>query len=712
MVRVNLKKLRQKASEAYGHVNDTLSAADKFMEYMSDDIIPGLTPIGDTGLYITPSEPADPTDCDRYPDSPFCGGNPFTKQGIGFNPEIIINQCDIGITLRPVLGFIKMPPFSLVYRKPECRLIEPPHFPVPNYPGLNLPFVAPDAYVFVFLNWTFQKQYERYYQNSFYNELLIQDINFTSSLTWGNIQCPGISIDTHYTEVNGEIINYISGSLVSGNYSFSVNQSGTETIRNIGGVENATRDLTGGYSINRLDRYFADVRRLGMPVYKENYRTRVRQGEIFVDSIRFVDSDGRQFNPTADEFFNIDQAYYDTFLFPAFNIVYGKWSTITQQIFGLYQAFNRNAYDESPEEMHPYYSRAVRNSTLNISVAKILFDNCTEISVTPPPPPLEECCMACCPPQDDSLMKLLLKKINKLSEVVGVDDYPVSLPKSLISKHGEFTGNKQLNTLVNALDAVYFHDQIPDDALSDSKDIPSLTQLFGWYIERFDEIMGQFEIPIEVKDSDPTKSGDQPVGFRLPNIAESIAEMMMLLLNITMNSEALINMQTRTAIEVSQDKQQNFKNYLMTQAIADYLGFKHKEEKHKLPMMFHLGKENLDEFLKESETEVVGIEYDDKQNYQETLHRLLEAAAIIKAVHFRKVDLKGDVKQQIMEIIKGYSRTNKKINSSKDDFDTFIEDAEKGFTNTNGITDTEHPYGRNYDERPRIREIGNTSESD
>lgn len=108
-----------------------------------NDIMPGLVPIknfnlpftdieipiGDKGLYVTPSEPADPTDCSRYPDSPFCGGIPLTTTPIGLDPEIINDGCNIGVRLNPAIAFIRLPPVALVYRKPECRLKPKPLTP-------------------------------------------------------------------------------------------------------------------------------------------------------------------------------------------------------------------------------------------------------------------------------------------------------------------------------------------------------------------------------------------------------------------------------------------------------------------------------------------------------------------------------------------------------------------------------------------------------
>jgi len=40
------------------------------------------------------------------------------------------------------------------------------------------------------------------------------------------------------------------------------------------------------------------------------------------------------------------------------------------------------------------------------------------------------------------------------------------------------------------------------------------------------------------------------------------------------------------------------------------------------------------------------------------------------------------------------------------DFDTFLEEVERGWTSTLGATNTVDPYNKPYTKRPRIRKIG------
>ncbi len=97
---------------------------------------------------------------------------------------------------------------------------------------------------------------------------------------------------------------------------------------------------------------------------------------------------------------------------------------------------------------------------------------------------------------------------------------------------------------------------------------------------------------------------------------------------------------------------------------------------------------------------------------------LLQAAAITRAVHWRQVDPKKDIKSQILESIKGSADLSEKLENpiAKDDdpskpkhvkdWEDFLDQVEDGFGFETGIEDAQTPYGRSRDRRPRIRQIG------
>ena len=88
---------------------------------------------------------------------------------------------------------------------------------------------------------------------------------------------------------------------------------------------------------------------------------------------------------------------------------------------------------------------------------------------------------------------------------------------------------------------------------------------------------------------------------------------------------------------------------------------------------------------------------------------LIEAARITKGSFWRKFKNGADLATQIKEL---FNRANDMESETgarsqtEDDFDTFLERVERGFTDAAGTQDPTHPYGRDYEERPRIRELG------
>ena len=117
-----------------------LGFAEESEPVARDWLVPGFG-----GLYYTPNEPVDPRDCDRWPDSPYCGGTGITSDfgnlGTGLGIDISISNCEQCITVNQSLAFIALPPYTVCHRfdNGSCRppAIPPPPAPSdPDIPGL------------------------------------------------------------------------------------------------------------------------------------------------------------------------------------------------------------------------------------------------------------------------------------------------------------------------------------------------------------------------------------------------------------------------------------------------------------------------------------------------------------------------------------------------------------------------------------------------
>ncbi len=151
MVRLN-KSLNDNTKDVFKKYNNSIEPQE------------GLVPVNNSPFYMTPSEPADPMDCNRYPDSPWCGGNPIDLRPVALDIEIIRDECNFGVQFSGTLGFIKIPPFQIVYRNPACN--PPPDNPErENEPGTS-PFIPPPTargiYFFYSSGRSFYKSKNRY----------------------------------------------------------------------------------------------------------------------------------------------------------------------------------------------------------------------------------------------------------------------------------------------------------------------------------------------------------------------------------------------------------------------------------------------------------------------------------------------------------------------------------------------------------------------
>ncbi|WP_009631019.1 hypothetical protein [Synechocystis sp. PCC 7509] len=541
----------------------------------------GLVPFGNSPFYHTPDDSADPTDCNRYPSSIYCGENPFTEIPIGIGPAIVIDECNIGIELTPILGFVTLPPQQIVYRKdtPECRNREPPvELPPPPSPPPGMEFLKIPLRPECVCHYTFG--YHTIHKKN-------GEIEIFSG------QAPSITVEDYpdfQIGRTGGVLHLPSGQII---------------------YVNTTR------------------------IFTELERPTGQSSSTFEDTYSWENLSNGDLN----------------FLFPEdmpFVIV-------------------ENSCSPCPVPEAPYISFP---------------------PPPPPPPPRCDCTMTCCPDvtQNEDLIKSLIKKVDKLSKVVGVDDYPVNLPTSLISKDEGFLGNL-----------------IPNF----NEDVPSLTRFLSWYVQRFDEIMGQWEIPIQIKDSDPSQPGDQPVGVKLPNMAEAIAEMFTLCFQTNINTETLLNMGMRTLGETGANKTQGFTTYKLLQSLTEWAGYKQKDLALKMPLLFTLEKIRYDEILKESEVEVGCVEFDEKFGLEADLMKFREGVAILQAIYKVKLNPSSDIKAQILSHLLDTFKGVNKINGEDDDtdFEKFIEEVETGFINIPGAKETVNPYGSPYNQRPKIRDL-------
>lgn len=255
--------------------------------------------------------------------------------------------------------------------------------------------------------------------------------------------------------------------------------------------------------------------------------------------------------------------------------------------------------------------------------------------------------------------------------------------------------------------------KVDEDTL---KKINYQSQFDEWRFKQLDALFGQFPIKIKIEDNDLIKTGDEPLEIELPNLAETLAE----LTGKTLFNEAmlnlLVNINFRLLNEQGSTKLQGFSTNKMVEEIVDYLGFENQKIKEKIRFLYNPSYDiregeqpSFEEILKETEIDVDVEECTEKQSFEQKLDQLLFSAAIIQTALYEKVNPNnlskwGDFVKEYKDLVDAFSDDKKK---EDDELDQFIEKVEEGFTKETGIIDSNNPYGRPRDQRPRIRKIGN-----
>ena len=270
---------------------------------------------------------------------------------------------------------------------------------------------------------------------------------------------------------------------------------------------------------------------------------------------------------------------------------------------------------------------------------------------------------------------------------LGLNKLPITLPKNLVVEGVEEEEENQVETR-------------------------QLSEFFLWQLQAFDSVLGQFPIKIKIDDTDLIKTGDQSLSLNFPNLAETISELIGYALINKSNNDALLEIVLKTLVETGQIKQQSIQNYYLSAAIQEYLGFETKQKNKEVdfpfnPRVLEEDEENrtLAKILESSNLKVPIESNSDDNTLEKHLYSLVEAARIIKAVHFRGIDLKENPGEQIANLIKKSAAIADGLDfNQEEDLEDFLENVEQGFANKFTGKDITTPYNRPFSERPKVKQ--------
>lgn len=318
-----------------------------------------------------------------------------------------------------------------------------------------------------------------------------------------------------------------------------------------------------------------------------------------------------------------------------------------------------------------YYSGTLQEAAIDINerMHVILPVNTTYQSnpkkppILPPPPPPMTC--NCCPniQQNDALLRLILKRIGNPQSVTIFDED--------MDREGEQKATKKQETLFNAakinterveitnrlLGISNFPVEVPDTVLEPHKEgffeqvfdfidgdkkrkITSITELLAWMVEQDSAVLGQFHQVIEFEEDFDGDGNARTEKLVLPNVAETLKELMLLIVQIANNDGTKIGLMMNTLAEVSNIKVQLFKTLQTVIDIQDYLDYPTNTREETVQLLCNLkptsDQTDFEDFMQNSQVPVTFEDWNGSNSLHDNILDLLQVASMIRAQLFQR----------------------------------------------------------------------------
>jgi hypothetical protein len=158
-----------------------------------------------------------------------------------------------------------------------------------------------------------------------------------------------------------------------------------------------------------------------------------------------------------------------------------------------------------------------------------------------------------------------------------------------------------------------------------------------WLVENLDAWFGQYPIRMKYKNAD-----GEDRDLELYNQAETLAEMMGLLLTLSSDTDVLTELGFKATVEAIKAQTSAIQAADYGKAIADYLGFRSKASTRNLPLSINPKGTNIRDALTESTQKIQRFENVDQESLADYLKELLTGVAIVKAALYRPLNENRD----------------------------------------------------------------------
>ncbi|MEH1765796.1 MAG: hypothetical protein V7K76_26055 [Nostoc sp.] len=293
---------------------------------------------------------------------------------------------------------------------------------------------------------------------------------------------------------------------------------------------------------------------------------------------------------------------------------------------------------------------------------------CTIANDPPPPKKYEpKKCECMC---NDNLLRLVLQRIGNL---------PATVPTNIAD-----STNKTTQTL------------------------QSLAEMIFWHVKQMDAISGQYPIPLTIK-ADPSVSGSKDTNLELPNIAETLAEILGLLIATKRDSHAGLVAGISALTEAGMIKNLATQTFDIAQANAEYLGYKLEQQKRTIPSAFTPNAKSITETLRPTSVDIVSYVNNDKVDLQDEIKKLTTMAERWNAQNWRSLgttalSATAALKKNFIDSPQAVTNVNNAV--KEETFQQFLNEVQQGFTATPGVTDKVDPWGGSPLDAPTVKEVG------
>lgn len=656
---------------------------------------PNLVQIGNTPFWRSSNEPVEPWDCERWPNSPYCGGSVGNPFGTVSSTLIIPSStsCETCITWQPNFLGIPGPVSRVCYRKDSeyCKvpIVEQANDPPIYPPGARVPHVpvpvAPDGKVRFLACGNASKRI----------------VSISAYVT--NNNALNAEEQLELAQLKADLIRPLSEGMIAASQDYYVSFSyepgicrvqledfstvgygltstGGETLRDYGLLPWTNTSYV-PVGIHRTVLYpVASYRRL---ISSDN--TKSTPGYTCITSKR-VDypplleqtetlSGGSIVNITISEsyidfsvvvFIDFDcqvlrgkESLYP-YLGQDFVSDYCRWF---QPDFGAYGSLSVGLLDKQAS-----YNQSGDIPELWLAFASVRASSQCPIPPIPPTLPKEDDPMDCC---DEVLeqIELLHLKNNKVYNILGGDRWfkgdsetpdldidaetAINTVRSNLYRDdtqadSETVSATDLISLLAAYQAVLYQRSgfhrfpalVPENLALDPNDgndadlsIVDAMSWQEWLVKQIDALMGAWPIKVKYKDEEGEESE-----IELHNNSEAIAEVYGLLLSVAGDVDIQTELAFKTITEAIAAKVAATTATDYAKGNAEFLGYKGNLKQKKIPTSITPGADTLKKALETSEQKVARWENEDKLDLVELCTRILFAAEVVKSAFWDTFD--------------------------------------------------------------------------